>query len=190
MADRLDQLDLKIVHELQIDGRMSITELAEKVGSSRPTITNRMKRLIDEKLIIIKSGLNLRKFRFKVAYVGLEVRTDETRKEAEHYLRNCPRVLNIFRTPEKANIHLTVWGEDDQTINSTIESFRDRENVDIVYTHYLGTPIHGDIVIRVETPRQNGKAPCGKECVDCHRYNSAWCVGCPASKDYKSPFQT
>jgi len=52
MKDNIDDLDLKIVLQLQEDGRATITELAEKVGSSRPTVTNRLKRLIDEDLVL------------------------------------------------------------------------------------------------------------------------------------------
>jgi DNA-binding Lrp family transcriptional regulator len=184
----LDELDLKIVNQLYIDGRLSLTELGEKVGSSRQTVAKRLKQLMDEELIIVKAGLNLIKSGFKIANVGLEVKSDKNREEIEHYLRNCPRVVNIFRTPEKANLHLSVWGEDDQTINSTIESFRDRPNVDVVYTRYLGTPIHGNMIINVESSR-NSETPCGMNCSDCHRYNNAWCVGCPASSHYRNPLQ-
>jgi len=186
LSKRLDKLDLKLVHRLQKDARASITELAEKVESSRPTVTNRLKRLIDDELVLIRGGLNLRELGFKMASVGLEVINDETRKEVEQYMKNCPRVLSLSRTPGKANIHIRVWGEDDQTIKSTIESFRDMPNVDIIYTHYLGTPIHGDIVINVETSR-GVETPCGRTCSSCYRYNSSWCVGCPLTADYKSP---
>ncbi len=186
MVTMLDHLDLEIIGQLQKDGRISITELAEKVRSSRATVTNRLKRLTEEELIIINGGLNLREFGFRMANVGLEVKKGPARKEVETYLRNCPRVLNLFRTPEKANVHTIVWGEDEHTINSTIESFRDLQNVEIVYTHYLGTPIHGNVIINAES-RNGEESPCGMKCADCYRYNNAWCVGCPASKDYRNP---
>ncbi len=185
MSDKLDELDLKIIRKLQIDGRASVTELARALGSSRPTITNRLHRLLDSKVVIIKGGLDLRKFGYKVAHVGLEVRTDETRKEVENFLRSCPRVLNMFRTSEKANLLLRVWGEDDQTINSTIESFGDHQNVSVVYAHYLGTPIHGDVIVSVEA-RESDETPCGAKCGECRRYQKAWCRGCPASSEYKT----
>jgi len=186
MVDKLDLLDLEIIRQLQKDGRISVTELAEKVKSSRATVTNRLKRLMDEELIIFGGGLNLRKFGFKMASVGLEVKKESSRKEVEAYLKNCSRVLNVFRIPEKANIHLIVWGEDEPTINSTIEFFRDLSNVEIVYTHYLGTPIHGNIIINVESGN-NAETPCGMKCADCYMYENGWCLGCPASKDYKNP---
>ena len=186
LAKKLDKLDLKILYELQKDGRTSITEIAEKVGSSRPTVTSRVKQLIDERSVIIQGGLNLSAAGYKMACVGLEVRNEDSRKNMEHILKSCPRVLNVFRTPEKANIHIAVWGEEDQTINSTIESFRDIEDVDIVYTHYLGTPIHGDIAIKL-TPEQTKETPCGQVCSECHRYQNKWCLGCPMSVDYVNP---
>lgn len=189
MANKLDNLDLKIIMELQMDGRISISELAEKAKSSRLTVTKRLRRLIDEGLIGVVGGLNLNKLRFKVASVGLEVKNEQTRREVEIHLKMCPRVLNIFRSPEKANIHLTMWGEDEQTINSTIESFRDLQNVDIIYSHYLGTPIHGEL--RVKVPQgQHAETPCGMRCTECYRYENSWCLGCPTSDDYKNPFNT
>ena len=186
MPNKLDKLDLKILYELQKDGRISITEIAEKVKSSRPTVTSRVKQLLEDRSVIIEAGLNLTAAGYKMACVGLEVRNEETRKNVEHLLKSCPRVLNIFRTPEKANIHIAVWGEEDQTINSTIESFRDLHDVDIVYTHYLGTPIYGDIGIKV-TPAHSEDTPCGKICSECYRYKNKWCLGCPSSVDYINP---
>ena len=186
MVNKIDNLDLKIIYHLQNDGRVSSTELAEKIGSSRQTVASRLKRLRDDELVIVKGGLNLMKFGFKMASVGLEVKNEATRKEVEKYLSDCPRVVTIFRTPEKANIHLEVWGENEQTIASTIESFRDLANVDIVYTHYLGTPIHGNIIINAAL-NQSNVSPCGMKCVDCYRYVNEWCVGCPLSLDYKNP---
>ncbi len=188
MSHALDEFDLRIIQQLQIDPRISITALAEKIELSRPTAMIRLKRLLDEKLMIIKGGLSLREYGFKVAHVGLEVRTDKSRNETETFLRKCPRVLAIYRTPNKANIHANVWGENDQTLNSTIESFRDQQNVDIVYTYNLGTPIHGDIPIRVEA--KSDVTPCNRTCSECRSFLNEWCRGCPSSSDYKSLFLT
>jgi len=103
-----------------------------------------------------------------------------------HHLKTCPRVLTVFRIPEKANIHFRIWEEDDRTINSTIESFRDRKNVDIVYSRYMETPIHGNIVINIK-PSENRETPCGLNCSDYPRYIDALCLGCPASSNYRNP---
>lgn len=186
MARKLNRLDLNIIDQLHKDGRISLTELAKKVNSSRPTVTNRLKRLIDEEIVIIRGGLNIRKFGYKVANVGIEVKSDEARKRLLDYLNKCPRVLEIFRSHEKANIVLRVWGENDQTIASTIESFGDLPNVNIVYTNYLGTPIQGSITINTEVDKKE-EATCGKLCATCERYINTWCLGCPGTTFYKDP---
>ena len=187
MRRKLDTLALKIIYNLQKDGRASITELAEKVESSRPTVTSRLKQLMEDELVVIKGGLNLRKFDFETAHVGLEVKTDDTRNEVERFLKKCPRVLSVYKAPEKANFNILMWGETPQTLNSTIESFRDFPNVEIVYIRLLGTPIHGDIITNVELP-DGSETPCEKICSSCHMYNNKCCLGCPLTVDYKNPF--
>ncbi|MGD2201759.1 MAG: AsnC family transcriptional regulator [Candidatus Bathyarchaeota archaeon] len=182
----LDELDLKIMGELHKDGRISITELADRVGASRPTVTKRFNRLLEDKSAIIQSGLDPKAFGFKIACFGLEVKNEGTRIELEKMLESCPRVLNVFRTPEKANLHIGVWGEEDQTINSTVESFRDFPEVDVIYVHYLGTPIYGGMAINIP-PVTSEEPPCGKDCSGCHRYQKNWCCGCPQSNYYRNP---
>ncbi len=108
------------------------------------------------------------------------------RKEVLEILRKCPRVQTIFRSPKKANIELGVWGENDQTINSTIESFRDIQDIDKVGINYLGSPVHGNIILRLN-PGNFKVTLCGSICAECRRYQNDWCHGCPDSQDYKNP---
>lgn len=186
MSDNIDDLDLKIVLELQENGRATITELADKVGSSRPTVTNRLKRLLDDDVVLVTGGVNMAKFGYKMACIGLEVTSGETRKELEGCLIHCPRVVNLFRTTDKANIHVALWGEDDKALHSTVEAMRDAENVDVVYAHYLGTPIYGDVPVKVYS--NEGKVPpCERICAECLRYQNVWCPGCPISSCYRNP---
>lgn len=186
MEIKLDDLDLRIVRELQEDGRMSITDLAERVGSSRPTVTNRLKRLVEDGVVVMSGGLSLVRLGFKMGCVGLEVRDGGTWGEVERCLRGCPRVLNAFRTPGKANFHVSLWGEDPNTLKSIIESYRDYPKVEVVYCYFLGTPIHGDVAIEVE-PAEHREPACGRICSKCVRYVNGWCLGCPCSTEYKNP---
>jgi hypothetical protein len=97
--------------------------------------------------------------------------------------QDCPRVLSIARSTEKANILVMVWGEDDSTLKSTVESFRDLVNVSIVFSHYFGTPLSQVIVPFVSGDEDI--SPCGSRCDVCNRYHSNWCLGCPSTKHYK-----
>ncbi len=185
--ENLDSLDLKIISHLVEDSRMSVTELAKKTKSSRPTVTARLKQLIDNGALISQSGLNLIKAGYKIATASFEVIDDKNRFEFEKKLRACPRILTSYRTSSKANFQATIWGEDEQTIKSTIESFRDFPGVSIIEIDYLGTPIAGKVIISPPRP-EDKETPCGKICSDCHSYQNSWCTGCPVSLDYKNPY--
>ncbi len=79
---QLDQFDRKIIDLLSRDGRMSVTELAEKVGLSKTPCQVRLRRLIDDGII--------KGFRavLDMALLGLdhiaftEVKLSDTREQA------------------------------------------------------------------------------------------------------------
>ena len=48
---RLDELDLAIIGELQNDGRRSVGEMAKALGAHRNTVSMKLKRLLDERII-------------------------------------------------------------------------------------------------------------------------------------------
>ncbi|HUS78082.1 MAG TPA: winged helix-turn-helix transcriptional regulator [Patescibacteria group bacterium] len=186
MGGIVDSLDLKIISHLQKEGRISITELAEKIGSSRPTITNRLRRLLEEDIVKVRSGLNLSKLGFKMACLGLDIKDENAWKMMRTVMEGCPRVMSVFRTTEKSNVHLSMWAEDESSLNSTIESFRENPNVEVVYAHYLGTPIQGNAIVNI-CSGECGNPPCGRDSVECPRYKNGWCRGCPLSSVYKNP---
>jgi len=111
MGEKVDNLDLKIIHQLQQNGRISITELADNIHSSRPTTTNRLKKLVDKNVVMVKGGLNISKFGFKMACIGLEVTDGKTLGELESTMRCCPRVMNIYRTTTRQTSILLSGGK-------------------------------------------------------------------------------
>lgn len=48
----MDEIDQKLIALLRQDARMSVADLAHKLGVSRGTVTNRMRRLEDEQVIV------------------------------------------------------------------------------------------------------------------------------------------
>ncbi|QUT04418.1 Lrp/AsnC ligand binding domain-containing protein [Sphingobium phenoxybenzoativorans] len=50
-SGHIDQFDIRIIDQLSREGRMTVTELAARVGLSKTPCQVRMKRLIDEKYI-------------------------------------------------------------------------------------------------------------------------------------------
>lgn len=78
----LDHFDRKIIAELSIDGRMSVTELADKLGMSKTPCGVRLKRLIKDGYILgFRAVLNPTKLNLNhVAFV--EVKLKDTTEAA------------------------------------------------------------------------------------------------------------
>ncbi|THF50265.1 Lrp/AsnC family transcriptional regulator [Allorhizobium terrae] len=78
----LDMFDMKIVEALSQDGRISITELSQRVGLSKTPCQVRLKRLIDEGYILgFRAVLDARKFGLDhIAFA--EVKLSDTRETA------------------------------------------------------------------------------------------------------------
>ncbi len=85
----IDQWDRKILDELSRDGRLSVTELANRVGLSKTPCQVRMKRLVDQgyierfKAVLSPAKLGLN----HVAFV--EVKLSDTRDEALRAFNNA-----------------------------------------------------------------------------------------------------
>ena len=69
---QMDGHDRAILHQLQIDGRMSVADLARRIGLSKSPVQARVKRLEAEGVIL--------SYRAHVAFV--EVRLADTREAA------------------------------------------------------------------------------------------------------------
>lgn len=124
----LDQFDIKILEALSNDGRMSVTDLAARVGLSKTPCQVRMKRLIDSGYIEgFKAVLNPEKLGLDhVAFA--EVKLSDTREEA----------LNAFnaavkKIPEVEECHM-IAGRFDYLLKVRTPNIRR-------YRHVLGEKI-------------------------------------------------
>jgi Lrp/AsnC family transcriptional regulator len=57
MAVRLDEMDRKILGELQTDASQSLDEIARKVGSSKTPVWNRIKRMREAGVILRQTAI-------------------------------------------------------------------------------------------------------------------------------------
>ncbi len=75
MTPNLDQIDIRILHELQKNGRARRNKLAEIVGLSVPSVSERMKKLEEKNLIEgYYAVLNPRNFGFDItAFIFVQV---------------------------------------------------------------------------------------------------------------------
>ncbi|CAD0183788.1 Leucine-responsive regulatory protein [Ruegeria sp. THAF57] len=96
VATRLDEIDRKILAELQADGRMTNVELAKRVGISAPPCLRRVRTLEDSGLIRgYHAEVNARELGFEVqvfAMVGLESQAESELSAFEERCRDWPLV--------------------------------------------------------------------------------------------------
>lgn len=176
MAPKLEDNEVKILTALQENPRISVSELSNIVKVSRPTINKILSSLLESEKILLNSGVNAKVHNCKIANVGVHVSSAEGRSEVIEILNQCPRVLNMYRTTDQANLLVTICGEDEQSITSHINCLGDLEPVDIKYSHALGVPLKNmAIPVRVG---DNSNTPCGRNCYECHSYKNEWCHGC------------
>ena len=101
MAAHIDELDRKILAELQEDAEQSLDEIARKVGSSKTPVWNRIRRMRDHKVILKQTAI------LDPESLGLEacffvlVRTSEHEADWQskflQVLRARPEVLEAHR---------------------------------------------------------------------------------------------
>ena len=100
MSKNLDEIDLKILREIQADGRITNVELAKRVGISPPPCLRRVRTLEEEGYIQGYRGLlDARKLGFDVtvfASVHLSSQADADLKAFEEFVRAEPLVRECW----------------------------------------------------------------------------------------------
>lgn len=101
MAAQIDELDRKILAELQEDAAQSLDEIARKVGSSKTPVWNRIRRMREQGVILKQTAL------LDAESLGLEacffvlIRTSEHEADWQgkflQVLRSRPEVLEAHR---------------------------------------------------------------------------------------------
>lgn len=114
----LDRIDLRILDELQLDGRMTNAELASRVGVAPSTCVARVRSLVDRRIITgfaaavdpVTLGLGLQMLVSVTVRSGARQRITELSEE----LRALPEVLQLFFLGgvEDFIIHLAVRDSD------------------------------------------------------------------------------
>ncbi|MEM2342152.1 MAG: AsnC family transcriptional regulator [Candidatus Bathyarchaeia archaeon] len=188
----MDEVDRRIISELQINGRVTLDELARSTGYTSMGVRKRLQRLFEQNAIKVSALMNPFYFGLFPAIVLLEVDSAEALQNLLERFKNCPRVIQIFRTLGGYNLIAIVLAEDQNTLESiSIEKCSIRSGAgirrsefypvsDIYFSRFL--PVREYLASKKERI-----APCGVNCKPCARYIDMKCVGCPATVDYRGP---
>ena len=87
----IDEIDRKLIRELQKDGRKSCTELGKALGVVEGTVRRRIKKLLENNLIRIVAVPNLKALGYTfLSIVGIQVETGDLSSVAEDLCqRSC-----------------------------------------------------------------------------------------------------
>lgn len=186
----MDSVDRKIISQLQLDGRVTLEQLAKVVGFTSMGVKKRLQKLISQNAIHVSASLNPFFFNLFPAIVLLEMESAEAMQNLLERFKDCPRVIHIFKTIGGYNLIALVVAEDRDTLESiSVEKCSLRSSVGIRRSEFY--PI-GDIyfspflsVREFLAHKERDKAPCNVDCRPCARYIDGKCVGCPATVHYK-----
>ncbi len=136
---KLDKIDLRILSELQADGRMTNVELSRRVGISAPPCLRRVKALEDSGLIErYHAQVNARDLGFEVqvfAMVGLHNQAETDLSAFENLAREWPLVRECHMLNGEIDFILKCTAPDLSTFQRFLtEDLTSAENVASVKT--------------------------------------------------------
>jgi DNA-binding Lrp family transcriptional regulator len=188
----LDEVDRKIISQLQLDGRTTLKELSKIVGYTSMGIKKRVKNLLEKDVIKVSALLNIEPLKLCAAILFLEIESAEAMHKLLERFRNCPRVVHIFTTLGGYNLIALIVAEDQETLQSiSIEkcSLRSSEGIRRSEFYPIGN-IHYSPFLSVRehlTHRERTISPCNVDCGPCQKYKTKKCAGCPTTHYYHGP---
>ena len=186
----MDEVDRKIVTQLQADGRTSLEELAKITGYTSMGTKKRLQKLLNKGTIKVSASLNPNQLKLLPAVVMLEMESAEAMQNLIDRFRDCPRVIHIFKTMGGYNLIALVIAENQDTLESiSVEKCSLRSSPGIRRSEFYpisDTYYSSFLQIRENLAhKEKAVAPCNVDCNSCSRYETLKCVGCPSTCHYK-----
>jgi len=190
----LDDIDWKLITELQSNGRKTFKALGEKIGFTSLGAKKRVEKLLKRGIINISALVNTDALNLCLALILLEIESAEAmRKIIERYSK-CPRVINVFTTMGGYNLIALVMAEDQTTLESeSVERCALRSGEGIRRSEfYLIGRVHHTPFLPLNAGALRKKediTPCGVQCNCCPSFQNRKCVGCPTLSYYRGPLK-
>ena len=188
----MDDIDKKIIAQLQADGRTSLEDLSKITGFTSMGTKKRLEKLIESGTIKISALINPRALGLHPAIVMMEMESAEAMQNVLDRFEKCPRVVQIFKTIGGYNLMALIVAETRETLESiSMEKCSLRCSKGIRRSEFYpvsDTYFSPFLQIRENLTHQETKvAPCNVECAPCNRYETQKCLGCPTASNYKGP---
>jgi len=189
-ADKLDEVDKKIITQLQANGRTTLQDLAKSVGFTSMGTKKRLERLLKKGTIKVSALINPSALKLHPAIVMLEMESAEAMQELLNRFEECPRVVQMFKTVGGYNLIALVVAETQETLESiSTEKCSLRCSKGIRRSEfYPVSEIYFSPFLQIRenlAHKERKVTPCNVDCNPCNRYETQKCVGCPTTTNYK-----
>jgi DNA-binding Lrp family transcriptional regulator len=186
----MDDIDRKIITQLQKDGRTTLEDLAKITGYTSMGTKKRLENLIKKGAIQITALINPITLGLYPAIVMLEMENAEATQTLLNRFQDCPRVVQMFKTIGGYNLIALVVAETKETLESIATekcSLRCSKGIRRSEFYPVSDTFFSPFLqIRENLAHKENKlAPCHVDCTPCNRYETKRCVGCPTTKNYK-----
>ena len=186
----MDDIDRKIVAQLQTDGRTTLQELASIIGFTSMGTKKRLEKLVKNNTIKISALINPATLGLHPAIVMLEMENAQAMQNLLDRFKDCPRVIQIFKTVGGYNLIALVFAENSETLESiSMEKCSLRSGPGIRRSEFYpisDTYFSPYLQIRENLAHKGAvNTPCSVDCNPCIRYEQKKCVGCPTTNKYQ-----
>ncbi len=186
----MDDVDRKIIAQLQTDGRTTLQDLAQTIGFTSMGTKKRLERLKKKGVIKVSALINPNALELHPAIIMLEMESAEAMQQLLDRFEQCPRVVQIFKTMGGYNLIALVIAETQETLESiSMEKCSLRCSKGIRRSEFYPvseTLFAPFLPIRENLAHKEKKlSPCNVDCPPCARYETKKCVGCPTTSHYK-----
>jgi DNA-binding Lrp family transcriptional regulator len=186
----MDDIDRKIICQLQADARTTLEELAQITGYTSMGIKKRLAKLTENGAIKNQALINPQAFGLIPAMILLEMKDAAAMEEIMKRFKECPRVVHFFKTIGGYNLIALVIAENKDTLDSiSVEKCSLRSSPGIRRSEFY--PVSDNEFAQFLQIREylahkgKDKAPCNVDCITCARYEAKKCVGCPSTVHYR-----
>lgn len=117
----IDNIDQKLIQELQKNGRESYSDLAKTLGVVEGTVRKRIKRLLEEEVMNIVAVPNASKLGYSlISVIGLQCRVENLRTVAENLAHN-PHVCYLAFVTGRYDLLAIAMTRSSQELSHLIE---------------------------------------------------------------------
>lgn len=137
LEETMDHKDYLIFRELNEDGRLSDTELAERVDLSRTAARRRRKKLQEEGILEIFALLVFKKADYTYAEVHISYSTDVSQEQIEEFINgflNDGLVYEVAEVVGEHDLMIRVWESSLNELNAHVREYLQNNDVVDSYT--------------------------------------------------------